>query len=453
MIDDRIRPSGSDASEGPDRGSDRCPFSSSAEARGDEECGAGAPRFRVATRPAPPEFPGLVGWIRAARSDALGLFPQRCFEEPRVDRRVALTRLSIVSDVETIRSIFAARAGDFDLCNLHLRMLQPSLGNGVIVAQGESWRRLRRASIGVIRRASNPAISGTPFEAAQAFARANAGTPDIAAPLSRLMLDLLATEILGHPNAISSPEITAAIERHRQTAERADLFDLLGVTPRLRSGKMRKAARIARDFDERIEAEIRQSPDSAPPQVEPGERRDLIVNLLTGFESLWLTSLWALLAIAHNPALDRWLRASGDERALRQRIERVALETLRLYPPLPQIYRKPTRDVTLASGVYRRGQLVCVSPYVVHRHALLWEDPEVFALDRPLSAYRDLPFMPFGLGARRCVGANVSLPLVSDVLAGLLSGHRPVSEAPMPLPRLGLSLRPGTPCALRLVAR
>ncbi|MGB3471482.1 MAG: cytochrome P450 [Erythrobacter sp.] len=415
--------------------------------------GDDAPRFRLPGRAPPAQFPGMIGWFRAARSDALGLFPEECFRKHRVDRRVANTNLSVVSDAASIKQIFAHRAAEFKLSNLHLRILKPSLGRGVIVAEGDDWRRLRRASLAMIRAGQQGGGSQNAIDEAKRLARKHAEAPDFAESLSRLMLDLVATDILGHSHTIASRHITEAIERHRAVSEQVDLMDLLGVAPKFTSRKMREASRIAAEFDDEIFAEIGITPQSPPEQVREEEYRDLIVNLLTGFESLWLTCLWSLLALAHERELLVWLRRSDNADTFRSRLERITLEILRLYPPLPLIYRTPLADLDLASGAYRKGQLICVSPYVVQRHALNWEEPDVFAMDRPLSDYRRTEFMPFGVGVRRCVGANAAPRIVIDVLAGLLENHDPECAGIMPIPRMGLSLRPHGSHGLVLIKR
>lgn len=433
-----------------DLGVRSCPFEVEDATSHDED---DAPRFRLPGRLPPAQFPGLIGWFRAARRDALGLFPEICFQKYRVDRRVAATNLSVVSDGESIKEIFAHRAAEFTLSNLHLRILKPSLGSGLIVAEGDDWRRLRRASLAMIRVGRKKDGSQDAFEQARQLAHNRAGSPDFAESLSRLMLDLVATDILGHSNAIASKEITESIERHRAVSEQVDMMDLFGISPQIPSRKMREAARIAAEFDDEIFAEIGMTPQSPPGQVREEEYRDLIVNLLTGFESLWLTCLWSLLALAHETELLLWLRRSASADIFRNRLERITLEILRLYPPLPLIYRTPIADLNLASGAYRAGQLICVSPYVVQRHKLSWEEPEVFAMDRALSDYRRTEFMPFGVGARRCVGANAAPRIVIDVLAGLLASHDPKIGGNMPIPRMGLSLRPSGNHDLVLVER
>src|SRR5262249_12388492 len=81
-----------------------------------------------------------------------------------------------------------------------------------------------------------------------------------------------------------------------------------------------------------------------------------------------------------------------------------------------------------------RGTMVIVSPYVVHRHRMLWRDPDVFDPARFLPGaqpgIRPYSFLPFGVGPRMCIGAGLA-----------------VSETPYapraPAPQVAWDLAPG----------
>ena len=51
-------------------------------------------------------------------------------------------------------------------------------------------------------------------------------------------------------------------------------------------------------------------------------------------------------------------------------------------------------------------------------------------------------WIPFGAGARRCVGAHVAMPVMSAVLTELVAGGapRPVGPPPQPVARISLRL-------------
>ena len=77
---------------------------------------------------------------------------------------------------------------------------------------------------------------------------------------------------------------------------------------------------------------------------------------------------------------------------------------MRLYPPIPVVPRQSRQADTICGQRIGRGTIVIVSPWVVHRHRKLWDEPERFDPDRftpersqgrPRFAY-----IPFIVGAR-----------------------------------------------------
>jgi cytochrome P450 len=53
-------------------------------------------------------------------------------------------------------------------------------------------------------------------------------------------------------------------------------------------------------------------------------------------------------------------------------------ESMRLYPPLPVMTRYTAKDVELAGEHIKRGTLIGLPIYVIHRHRKLWDDPDRF---------------------------------------------------------------------------
>ena len=90
-------------------------------------------------------------------------------------------------------------------------------------------------------------------------------------------------------------------------------------------------------------------------------------------------------------------------------IRNVFRETLRLYPPITFLPRVATEATTIAGKRVRRGALVMVAPWVLHRHARFWRDPHRFDPDRFLATRESEltpgAYIPFGLGPRVCAGA------------------------------------------------
>ena len=88
-------------------------------------------------------------------------------------------------------------------------------------------------------------------------------------------------------------------------------------------------------------------------------------------------------------------------------------EALRLYPPVWLISRTATVDDEIGGYGVPAGALVCISPYLLHRHPDYWDEPEMFDPDRfaeePPAERPEFAFMPFSGGPRRCIGERFAL--------------------------------------------
>jgi cytochrome P450 len=134
-------------------------------------------------------------------------------------------------------------------------------------------------------------------------------------------------------------------------------------------------------------------------------------------------------------------------------VEQVVTEALRLYPPAWIIGRRAVEDYTVADYVLPARSIVVVSPYLVHRDARFFSDPDCFVPERWTPAFKaSLPpftYFPFGGGARRCIGESFALTelvLVVSTLAQrwrfrLVPGHAVIPQAVVTLrPKHGLTM-------------
>lgn len=107
-------------------------------------------------------------------------------------------------------------------------------------------------------------------------------------------------------------------------------------------------------------------------------------------------------------------------------LERVILETLRMYPPVPLIARRLDHDVKLASGPYTvpKGTTCVVLQYCVHRRPDIYENPTKFDPDNFLperAAKRHYySFIPFSAGPRSCVGRKYAMLKLKVLLSTIV---------------------------------
>lgn len=111
-------------------------------------------------------------------------------------------------------------------------------------------------------------------------------------------------------------------------------------------------------------------------------------------------------------------------------LERVIMETLRMYPPVPVIARQLKEEVKLASGDYALpvDTTVVIAQTLLHRRPDTFPNPDVFnpdnflpekCLDRHYYSY-----IPFSAGPRSCVGRKFAMLKLKVMLSTILRNCR-----------------------------
>jgi cytochrome P450 len=169
-----------------------------------------------------------------------------------------------------------------------------------------------------------------------------------------------------------------------------------------------------------------------------------MMNLIVaGHETTASTLAWAFQYIHREPAVRA--RLVEELRALAEPLdpetisrlpylEAVCSETLRINPVAPLIGRTLRKPLTLQGYELPPGTSVGISILQVHRRAELYPEPERFRPERFLErSYTPFEYLPFGGGARRCLGAAFALYEMKLVLASILRKYdlRLASDAPV----------------------
>ncbi|MFK0245825.1 cytochrome P450 [Amycolatopsis azurea] len=148
-------------------------------------------------------------------------------------------------------------------------------------------------------------------------------------------------------------------------------------------------------------------------------RDQLVTLLLAGHETTATALAWALHEISRDPeqaAFTKRAADEGDEKAL----EAVMKESLRLRPVIGEVVRRLTEDVEIGGYRIPAGFDVMPSIIVVHGDDGHHPDPKLFRPRRFLDGPPPTgSWLPFGGGARRCLGAGFSLMEGSIVLREL----------------------------------
>lgn len=117
-------------------------------------------------------------------------------------------------------------------------------------------------------------------------------------------------------------------------------------------------------------------------------------------------------------------------------LERVIMETLRLYPPVPVIARKINQDMKLASidSVIPAGATILIGTFKIHRRPDIFPNPEKFDPDNFLperSASRHYySYIPFSAGPRSCVGRKYAMLKLKVLLSTIIRNFSVTSTVP-----------------------
>ncbi|MEM7525778.1 MAG: cytochrome P450, partial [Pseudomonadota bacterium] len=107
---------------------------------------------------------------------------------------------------------------------------------------------------------------------------------------------------------------------------------------------------------------------------------------------------------------------------------------------------------------FRRGTMIMVSPWIIHRHRAYWPDADRFDPDRYEAgsprAGRAGAYLPFGLGPRACVGAAFATLEGATILARLIRRYRITPTEPDKIrPTAKLTIRPDRAIIARIERR
>lgn len=192
---------------------------------------------------------------------------------------------------------------------------------------------------------------------------------------------------------------------------------------------------------------------------------ELRTLLFAGHETTAITLSWAFYWLHRNPETLSKLReeldalpvdAAPDVIVRLPYLDAVCSETLRLYPILPDVLRTLKKPLTLGEYVLPAGYAVAPVSALTHYNPEIFPEPQVFKPERFIGrAYKPNEYMPFGGGARRCVGAAFASYELRLVLATILRAFElkpSTDEAIMPV-RRNATMGPSTGVEMVIVQR
>jgi len=404
-------------------------------------------------------------------------WPEPAFDLPVRTRRVLGFTVHIVSQPDAVERVMLSNKSNYARPGISRRILSPLIGNGLLSAEGEDWRKQRRIVAPTFAPAAVAALA--PLMDAAAM-RELASWPDrvvrldLAAAATRTTMTIIAEALFGGDRRLLDPAAARHIGTILAAAGQARFMTMLGLQDIDPSPAMRRA-RTSRDWLRATLTDLvrERGPDGGADDFFGGLIRALggqfgaeqaaalaVDNAITfyvaGHETTANALAWTLYCLAAQPALQERCRdeaaaaaslAADARAAALPLLHQVLEESLRLYPPAPRLDREALAPDDLAGVRIARGDLVSIWPWLIHRHRALWTEPDRFDHTRFAPEARArlhrFQYLPFGGGPRVCVGARFATVEALLILARWLQARRfAVSDGWRPDPVGSVTLRP-----------
>ncbi|MEM9581945.1 MAG: cytochrome P450 [Pseudomonadota bacterium] len=430
-----------------------------------------------------PEKVSFVKYVRLFRQDILSAQPAKLYRAWMAEFKTPFFSSYLVNQPELVRTVLKERPDDFPKSDRVSEGLRPLLGNSVFVTNGEVWKRQRRiidpAFEGGRLRDTFPAMLAA---GEAAVLRLPEGQVEIEQETSFAAADVIFRTLFSIP--IEDQTASKVFTEFRDYQRSQPILNLAAMMPvpdwmpRLFRRKTKTTARAIRalitDLTARRMAEIEagNAPDDLAtkimtmPDPKTGETfsteemvDQVAIFFLAGHETSASALAWALYLLAMHPewqeqvaveaeALDK----TRDVSVMSQlRISRdVFREALRLYPPVPMMVREAGCPERFRERDVQEGAQIVVSPWHLHRHERLWDNPDGFDPARWETENGKIcqrsAYIPFSSGARVCPGAGFAMFEGPLLLSLLVRAHRfelVRGKTPVPVAHLTVRARDG----------
>ncbi len=365
----------------------------------------------------------------------------------------------LLNDPADVRHVLQTSARNWGKRTVQYAALGRVTGPGLLASAEPSWIEHRRLAAPAFHHERLAAVSDRVRAAADDAIRAELGTArgpgpgivDVAGLMHRIGLDavgraLFSADLGGHAQDLlhaSSQAAELVVRLGRSVLPTAEW------TPTRTNLRLRSARRRLDAVTAQLMAERRARP-TTPGAVPHGDdllgllldsgltdrevRDELVTMVIAGHETVAASLTWTLMLLAEHPTAQEEVRAELaalpapvsllDHRDRIPRTRAVIDEALRLFPPAWVISRRSERQDVVGGVTVPAGTLAIISPWLVHRRADTWTDPEVFRPERFLEPGTGrTAYLPFGQGPRLCIGRELALGEMAVVLDRLLATH------------------------------
>jgi cytochrome P450 len=439
---------------------------------------------------------GPIGLYRALRANAITAWRAEAYEEPYIADRNMLGGYVLLNDPDLIRTVLVEKAANYPKDALQLEKLTPAVGRGLLTAEPDSWRLQRRTVAPLFQPAS---VAGYLASMAasieemlarwEAHARSGAAV-DVAHEMTGLTYDIISRTVFSHEIETPAEVMGEAITTYFEALGRIDLWDILPLPrwlPRPAFIRARPAQGIFREevrrLVERRRARIAaggavpddlvtrlmqaRDPETGTPLSDAVIHDNLVTFIGAGHETTANALAWTLFLLSEFPDADAVVAAEAGSLGAAPGADEIdgligtrmiLEESMRLYPPVPFLSRGVAARDRIADIEVTPAVRIIIAPWVLHRHRKLWTDPDLFRPSRFAPESRAkisrFAYLPFGAGARICVGMGFAMQEALLTLAMIARRFRvTLAEDANVFPFARMTLRPLNGLPMRISAR
>ena len=435
--------------------------------------------------------PPAINYLRlfALRHDPLAAFTSLAREYGHVVRFRGLYNAYQLTHPRDIEHVLQTNAQNYTKGRNYKKFI-PATGNGLLVSDGDLWRRQRRLAQPAFHRQRLTAFAEVMAREAKAQAagwlrRTDRERPlDVAEEMMRLTLRIIGLTMFTTDLTADTDAIGRALHVIRAHAIRS-MWQPVPVpvwlpTPAnlrfrraladgdrvmLRTIEARRSGEVQND--DLLSLLLRARDEETGEGMSDEQLRAEVVTIIgAGHESTAVTLSWTWYLLAQHPEAEARLHEelgrelSGRTPTLEdlprlRYTTMVVEEAMRLYPPAWALSRTAKRADTLGGYPVPAGSEAIIIPYVTHRHPDFWDAPDRFDPERFTPARREtrprFSYVPFGAGPRLCIGQHFAMTEMLIVVATLAQRFR-LRLAPgatvTPDPSITLRPRDGVPMIL-----
>jgi cytochrome P450 len=414
--------------------------------------------------PSPPRAPETMtffGRLVMMRENVLGTWGQQAYEEDILQGRFFGHSSFILNTPDAIKHVLVDNYENYTRTPAAFRVLRPVLGEGLLIAEGRAWKHQRRT----LAPAFTPRAVATlvPLMLAAtdetiAKLQAVCGTPvDLREAMQRMTLEIAGRTMFSFGMSRHGPALRDFVMEYGARLARPHILDMM-LPQGWPSPQDFARARFRKrwtSFVAMLMAERRAAGkhEGAPPSdlfdlmgaARDPETGDAFTDeqlgdqvatmILAGHETTATALFWSLFLLALDSTSQDKLAAEVQNATVngafdveRLKFTRAVVdETMRLYPPAFLIARAAAGPDMIAGRPVKKKDVILIAPWLLHRHEKLWRDPNAFIPSRfmPGTPPPDrFAYLPFGVGARVCIGAHFALVEATLALAKMIGAFR-----------------------------